>query len=92
MNENERLAKIETTVERIDKTVQEMYSWMIELNSRVVAREVLNGEFKGDIVDLQSKMKDIDKEIDVIKRAVWIGFGIIATLQFVIPALLQVWR
>lgn len=92
MNESERLAKIETTVERIDKKMQEMYSWMLELNNKVIAKEVMNGEFKCDIADLQSRMKDIDKEIDVIKRAAWIGFGIIATLQFVIPILLQAWR
>jgi chromosome segregation ATPase len=89
----EELAKVTESIDEIKRGIKDINHWLLDLNNRVIVREIQNGEIKVDITDIYTRFKEVEKEMDLLKKAIWIGFGIITTLQFVIPPFLtMIWR
>lgn len=99
MNEMEQLAAIQTTLDYLDKKVDlleakldEIRNQLVSYEARMVKREETNSYLEEKIEELSERIKHNEDELDTVKRMAWIGLGIIATLQFLVPFFFQLWR
>lgn len=99
MNEAERLTAIETAIkffadklENIEIKLDNIDNRLINYEARIIQREQANGFQQKLIDELYQQIKTTEEEVNLLKRFAWIGMGILITLQFAIPLLLQHWR
>ncbi|MCX7654874.1 MAG: hypothetical protein N2Z58_09405 [Fervidobacterium sp.] len=96
MNEVERLARIEEKLqlfddrlEKLEELYKESSATIRDIAARLAVRETLNGEFRADLATLCDENKDLNKELEMLKRLIWTGFGMVIAFQFIFQLL---WR
>lgn len=85
-NENVRLALLETRLKEL-KDIMDLKIGRIvsDIESEKDTRARVNEDWKHDLMVIR-------KDLRAIEKNVWIGIGIITTLQFIVPLLINFLR
>lgn len=85
----DRIMNVEADLEDLKEEIKQLRQAIQELDKRLVIREQTNGVYQNEIAELHETQEQFRKYIDNLRKFAWIAIGVVSTIQFIAPFLVQ---